>query len=72
VTARRSSQHLHDADEPWVSALTPDGPGGMQIWDVRTGDNTGSVPGVMSSRYHAASHELAAVDGSILTSWQAS
>jgi hypothetical protein len=46
-------------------------PGGMQIWDVRTGDNTGSVPGFMPSHYHPASHELAAVDGSILTSWQA-
>jgi hypothetical protein len=44
-------------------------PGGMQIRDVRTGDNTGSVPGVMPSRYHAASHELASVDGSILKSW---
>jgi hypothetical protein len=43
-------------------------PGGMQIWDVRTGDNTASVPDFTPSHYHAASHELAAVDGSILTS----
>lgn len=49
----------------------PASPGGMQVWDIRTGDNTGSVPGFMPSHYHAASHELAAVDGSILTSWQA-
>jgi hypothetical protein len=46
-------------------------PGGMQIWDIRTGDNTGSVPGFMPSHYHAAGHELAAVDGSILTTRQA-
>ena len=40
----------------------------MQIWDIRTGDNTGSAPDFTPSHYHAASHDLAAVDGSILTS----
>jgi hypothetical protein len=43
----------------------------MQIWEIRTGDNTGSGPGLKPSHYHAASRELAAVDGSILTSRQA-
>jgi len=46
-------------------------PGGMQVWDIHTGDNTGSVPGFTPSRYHAGSHELAAVDDSTLTSCQA-
>jgi hypothetical protein len=45
------------------------GPEALQIWDVRTGDNTGTVPGFTPSRYHAGSHELAAIDGHTLTTW---
>jgi hypothetical protein len=59
-------QLYRDAGRPYSAS-----PGGTQILEVRTGDNTGSVPGLMPSRYHAASHELAAVDGSILTTWRA-
>lgn len=46
-------------------------PDGLQIWDVRTGDNTGTVPGFVPSRHHPGSHEFAAIDGITLTSWQA-
>jgi hypothetical protein len=59
---------LSGAVEPSAQRASP---GGMQIWDIRTGDNTRSVPGFMSSRYHAASHDLASLDGSIRRSWQA-
>jgi hypothetical protein len=41
-------------------------PRGLQIWDVRTGAQTGTVPGLALVRYHAGSHELAAIDDGAL------
>jgi hypothetical protein len=45
------------------------GPGGMTIWDIRTGETTGTVPGFTPTRYHAGSHELAAIDDTAMVIW---
>jgi hypothetical protein len=44
-------------------------PAGLQIWDISTGEHTGTVPGFEPARYHHGSAELAAIDGSDLVRW---
>jgi hypothetical protein len=49
--------------------LYSSGPAGLEIWDIETGENTGAVSGFAPTRYHAGSHELAAIDGETLAIW---
>jgi hypothetical protein len=49
--------------------LYSSGPAGLEIWDIQTGENTGSVPGFSPTRYHPGGHELAAIDGQTLATW---
>jgi len=56
---------LHfDRDRLYASS-----PGGLQIWDTQSGENTGTVPGFVPTHYHPGSHELAAIDETALVTW---
>jgi hypothetical protein len=44
-------------------------PGGVHIWDIQTGANTGTVTGFVPTRYHPGSRELAAVEDDVLATW---
>jgi hypothetical protein len=46
-------------------------PAGLRIWDIGTGECTGTVPGFTPARYHHGSAELAAIDGGDLVRWPA-
>jgi hypothetical protein len=43
--------------------------GAMTIWDIRTGQNTGTVPDFAPTRYHAGSRELAQIATAALVTW---
>ena len=49
--------------------LYSSGPAGLEIWDIQTGENTGSVAGFAPTWYHGGGHELAAIDGESLVIW---
>lgn len=44
-------------------------PAGLEVWDPRTGERTGTVPGFVPASYHPAACELAGISGSVLRRW---
>jgi hypothetical protein len=52
--------------------LYSDGENGLEIWDPRTGERTGAVPGFHPGRHHPGARELAAVQDGDLLRWATS
>ena len=42
---------------------------GLEAWDPRTGQRTGTVPGFVPARHHPAAGELAGISGAVLRRW---
>jgi hypothetical protein len=45
-------------------------PQGLEIWDWRTGERTGTVPGFVPSHRHPADNTLAAIHAETLVLWK--
>jgi hypothetical protein len=45
-------------------------PGGLEVWDIGSGVNTGVVPGFVPSRFHPASRQFAAISGDTMRTWR--
>jgi hypothetical protein len=44
-------------------------PDGLDVWDVHTGERTGTIPGFVPAGLHPDAGELAGISGSILRRW---
>jgi hypothetical protein len=44
-------------------------PDGLEVWDPRTGERTGTVPGFVPTSYHPGADELAGISGGVLRRW---
>jgi len=44
-------------------------PDGLEVWDPRTGERTGTIPGFVPASHHADAGELAGISGGVLRRW---